>query len=112
MNVMLPIKKTSAKSEAFMDLKALILDPIKSREVANLEARLLLGKALKGVARHDNLCGAIDTFTSYFGLMAHVIEIHGAADPSLGDLRDKCRWYLDDIEAMSGEAICGTRTTL
>ncbi|WP_244439921.1 hypothetical protein [Mesorhizobium metallidurans] len=44
--------------------------------------------------------GAVDAFRAHFEFMMQTIEIDGASDASLESLRMRCRFYLEQVEAL------------
>ena len=68
--------------------------------IAGYGARQLISMAMADTWQADSLWGATDAFHVHFDFMMQTIEINGADDPNLRILRTKCRFYLEQVEAL------------
>ncbi|QPC90228.1 hypothetical protein [Mesorhizobium sp. INR15] len=100
MNMIAHIRIAETDSDVFSRLEALIAMRPVSPGAASTEARQLVAGAIADVCHTDNLWGAMDAFHAHFEFMMQTIEINGADDPNLWTLRTKCRFYLEQVEAL------------
>lgn len=100
MNMIAPIRSADARDSVFGRLQTLIASRPVSPDAARAEARQLTAMAMADTWQADSLWGAADAFHAHFDFMMQTIEINGADDPNLGTLRTKCRFYLEQVEAL------------
>ncbi|ANN56298.1 hypothetical protein A9174_05570 [Mesorhizobium loti NZP2037] len=100
MNMIAPIRSADARNSIFGRLQTLIASRPASPDAARAEARQLISLAMADTWQPDGLWGAADAFHAHFDFMMQTIEINGADDPNLRTLRTKCRFYLDQVEAL------------
>jgi hypothetical protein len=100
MNMIAPIRSADARDSVFGRLQLLIASRPGSPDAARLEARRLISLAMADSWQADSLWGAADAFHVHVDFMMQTIEINGADDPSLRLLRTKCRFYLEQVEAL------------
>ena len=100
MNMIAPIRSADARNSIFGRLQTLIASRPASPDAARAEARQLISLAMADTWQADGLWGAADAFHAHFDFMMQTIEINGADDPNLRILRTKCRFYLDEVEAL------------
>ncbi|CCV11106.1 hypothetical protein [Mesorhizobium sp. STM 4661] len=105
MNMIASIKSADVtgaetRKDAFSRLEALIAERPCSLAAARAEARQLVSEAMADTCHFDTLLGAVDAFHAHFEFMMQTIEINGASDASLGSLRVRCRFYLEEVEAL------------
>ena len=100
MNMIAPIRSAYARNSIFGRLQTLIASRPASPDAARAEARQLISLAMADTWQADGLWGAADAFHAHFDFMMQTIEINGADDPNLRTLRTKCRFYLDQVEAL------------
>ncbi|OBQ63534.1 hypothetical protein [Mesorhizobium erdmanii] len=100
MNMIAPIRSVDARDGVFSRLHALIACRPASSDAARAEARRLISVAMAETWQTDSLWGAADAFHAHFEFMMQTIEINGADDPNLRTLRTKCRFYLEQVEAL------------
>ncbi|CAN7254974.1 hypothetical protein [Mesorhizobium sp. LjRoot246] len=100
MNMIANIRSVDARESIFSRLDALIARRPPSPDAARVEARQLVSMAIADSCQADSLWGAVDAFHAHFDFMMQTIEINGADDPNLRLLRTKCRFYLEQVEAM------------
>jgi hypothetical protein len=100
MNMIANIKSVDARESLFSRLDTLIARRPSSPDTARVEARQLVSMAIADSCQADSLWGAVDAFHAHFDFMMQTIEINGADDPNLRILRTKCRFYLDEVEAL------------
>ncbi|BCH06845.1 hypothetical protein MesoLj131c_11030 [Mesorhizobium sp. 131-3-5] len=100
MNMIAPIRSADARNSIFGRLQTLIASRPASPDAARAEARQLISLAMADTWQADSLWGAADAFHAHFDFMMQTIEINGADDPNLRTLRTKCRFYLDQVEAL------------
>jgi hypothetical protein len=100
MNMIATIRSTDAGDDVFGRLHVLISSRPASPDAARIETRQLVSMAVADTWQADNLWGAADAFQAHFDFMMQTIEINGAGDPNLAPLRTKCRFYLDQVEAL------------
>lgn len=102
MNMLATINSIDARESVFSRLDALIARRPPSPDAARIEARQLVAMAIAETCQADSLWGAVDAFHAHFDFMMQTIEINGADDPNLRGLRTKCRFYLEQVEALCG----------
>ncbi|TGQ74823.1 hypothetical protein EN829_005235 [Mesorhizobium sp. M00.F.Ca.ET.186.01.1.1] len=100
MNMIATIRSADAWDSIFCRLDALIAGRPASPDAARLEARQLISMAIADTWQADSLWGAIDAFHAHFDFMMQTVEINGTEDPGLRTLRTKCRFYLEQVEAL------------
>ncbi|KQU92310.1 hypothetical protein ASD12_05145 [Mesorhizobium sp. Root102] len=100
MNMIANIRRVDARESIFSRLDALIARRPSSTDAARVEARQLVSMAIVDGCQADSLWGAVDAFHAHFDFMMQTIEINGADDPGLKILRTKCRFYLEEVEAL------------
>lgn len=100
MNMIATIKSADAGDSIFGRLHGLIASRPSSTDAARMETRQLVSMAMAESWQADSLWGAADAFHAHFDFMMQTIEINGASDPNLAALRTKCRFYLDQVEAL------------
>lgn len=100
MNMVASISGADARESVFGSLRALIASRRASPEAARIEARQLIAMAMADTWQADSLWGAADAFHAHFDFMMQTVEINGAGDPNLRTLRMKCRFYLEQVEAL------------
>ncbi|TPM25377.1 hypothetical protein [Mesorhizobium sp. B2-3-4] len=100
MNMIATIRPADASESIFARLDALIAGRPASPHAARVEAWQLISMAMADTWHADSLCGAADAFHAHFDFMMRTIEINGADDPNLAILRTKCRFYLEQVEAL------------
>ncbi|MGO4641077.1 hypothetical protein AB4Z43_21815 [Mesorhizobium sp. 2RAF45] len=100
MNMIAPIRSADARNSIFGRLQTLIASRPASPDAARAEAGQLISLAMADTWQADSLWGAADAFHAHFDFMMQTIEINGADDPNLRTLRTKCRFYLDQVEAL------------
>ncbi|MEI9430090.1 hypothetical protein [Mesorhizobium sp. Cs1299R1N3] len=100
MNMIVTIRSADAGESIFARLKALIASRPASPDAARFEARQLISMAMADTWQADSLWGAADAFHVHFDFMMQTIDINGAGDPNLRILRTKCRFYLEQVEAL------------
>ena len=100
MNMIANISSVDTRDSIFNRLDALIARPPPSPEAARIEARQLVATAIADSCQADSLWGAVDAFHAHFDFMMQTIEINGTDDPNLRVLRTKCRFYLEQVEAL------------
>jgi hypothetical protein len=100
MNMIATISSADASENIFGQLQALIASRPASPAGARSEARQLVSMAMADTWQADSLWGAADAFHAHFDFMMQTIEINGADDPNLRTLRTKCRFYLEQVEAL------------
>jgi len=100
MNMIANIKSVDTRDSIFSRLDALIARRPSSPGAARVEARQLVAMAIADSCQADSLWGAVDAFHAHFDFMMQTIEINGADDPNLRILRTKCRFYLEQVEAL------------
>ena len=100
MNMIANIRSVDARESIFSRLDALIARRPPSPDAARVEARQLVSMAIADSCQADSLWGAVDAFHAHFDFMMQTIEINGTDDPSLKILRTKCRFYLEEVEAL------------
>jgi len=86
--------------DVFSRLRDMIGGRPASPDEARVEARRLVSGAIADTCHADNLWGAVDAFHAHFDFMMQTIDLNGAGDPSLRSLRTKCRFYLEQVEAL------------
>ncbi|RVD66578.1 MAG: hypothetical protein EOQ39_23145 [Mesorhizobium sp.] len=101
MNMIANIRSVDARESVFSRLDVLIARRPPSPDAARVEARQLVSMAIADSCQADSLWGTVDAFHAHFDFMMQTIEINGADDPGLGPLRTKCRFYLEQVEALS-----------
>ncbi|TIN30443.1 MAG: hypothetical protein E5Y31_07350 [Mesorhizobium sp.] len=100
MNMIANIRSVDARESIFSRLDGLIARQPPSPVAARIEARQLVSMAIAESCQADSLWGAVDAFHDHFDFMMQTIEINGADDPGLKILRTKCRFYLEEVEAL------------
>lgn len=100
MNMIANIRSVDARESIFCRLDDLIARRPSSADAARVEARQLVSMAIADSYQADSLWGAVDAFHAHFDFMMQTIEINGADDPGLKILRMKCRFYLEEVEAL------------
>ncbi|QKC81158.1 hypothetical protein [Mesorhizobium sp. NZP2077] len=100
MNMIAPIRSADASESVFGQLQHLIASRPGSPDAARVQARHLISLAMADTWQADSLWGAADAFHIHFDFMMQTIEINGADDPNLRTLRTKCRFYLEQVEAL------------
>ncbi|MCV3207795.1 hypothetical protein OHD62_14220 [Mesorhizobium sp. YC-39] len=110
MNMIAPIKSADirgaknlgaeTRSDIFGRLEALIAERPWSLDAARAEARQLVSEAMADTCQFDTLWGAADAFHAHFEFMMQTVEIDGASGASLENLRMRCRFYLEEVEAL------------
>ncbi|MGX5825906.1 hypothetical protein [Mesorhizobium sp. 43Arga] len=100
MNMIVPIRSADAGESVFGRLQTLIASRPVSPGAARAEARQLISLAMGDTWQADCLWGAADAFHAHFDFMMQTVEINGADDPNLRILRTKCRFYLEQVEAL------------
>ncbi|TPK82289.1 hypothetical protein [Mesorhizobium sp. B2-4-17] len=100
MNMLATVRTVDARESIFGRLHALIAARAASPDSARVEARQLISMAMADSWQADSLWGAADAFHAHFDFMMQTIEINGADDPNLRILRTKCRFYLEQVEAL------------
>lgn len=100
MNMIATISSADASESIFGQLHALIARRPTSPDSARIEARQLVSMAMADTWQADSLWGATDAFHAHFDFMMQTIEINGAEDLNLRALRTKCRFYLEQVEAL------------
>ena len=100
MNMIAPIRSADARDSVFGRLHVLIASRPALPDAARVEARQLISMAMVDTWQADSLWGAADAFHAHFDFMMQTIEINGADDPNLKILRTKCRFYLEQVEAL------------
>ncbi|MBZ9855271.1 hypothetical protein LB566_15805 [Mesorhizobium sp. CA13] len=100
MNMIAAIKSADVGESVFSRLHALIASRPASPDAARLQARQLVSTAIADTWQADSLWGAVDAFYAHFDFMMQTIEINGAGDPNLRILRTRCRFYLEQVEAL------------
>ncbi|MBZ9797122.1 hypothetical protein [Mesorhizobium sp. ES1-4] len=100
MNMIATIRSADASESVFARLNALIASRPGSPDAARAEARQLISMAMADTWHADSLWGAADAFHAHFDFMMQSIDINGASDPNLGILRTRCRFYLEQVEAL------------
>jgi hypothetical protein len=100
MNMIATIRSADASESIFGQLHVLIASRPASPDSARSEARQLVSMAMADTWQADSLWGATDAFHAHFDFMMQTIEINGADDPNLKILRTKCRFYLEQVEAL------------
>ena len=106
MNMIAPIRSADARESVFGRLHVLIASRPASPDAARVEARQLVATAMTDTWQADSLWGAADAFHIHFDFMMQTIEINGADDPNLRLLRTKCRFYLEQVEALCQSMSC------
>jgi hypothetical protein len=99
MNMMAPITGIET-DDLFSRLRDMIGRRPDSPDDARTEARRLVSRAIVDTCHADNLWGAVDAFHAHFDFMMQAIDLNGAGDPGLRSLRTKCRFYLEQVEAL------------
>lgn len=99
MNMMAPITGIET-GDVFSRLRDMIGGRPQSPDGARTEARRLVLRALADTCHADNLWGAVDAFHAHFDFLMQTIDLNGAGDPGLRSLRTKCRFYLEQVEAL------------
>ncbi|MBN9222365.1 MAG: hypothetical protein J0I79_30885 [Mesorhizobium sp.] len=100
MNMIATIRSADAADSIFGQLHALIAGRPASPHAARMETRQLVSMAMADSWQPDSLWGAADAFHAHFDFMMQTIELNGVSDPNLPALRTKCRFYLDQVEAL------------
>ncbi|TPK70673.1 hypothetical protein FJ930_17820 [Mesorhizobium sp. B2-4-15] len=100
MNMLATIRTVDARESIFGRLHALIAARPALPDSARVEARQLISMAMADSWQADSLWGAVDAFHAHFDFMMQTIDIKGANDANLGILRSKCRFYLEQVEAL------------
>ncbi|MER8695051.1 hypothetical protein NKI77_21525 [Mesorhizobium opportunistum] len=100
MNMIAAIRAADPSESVFGRLHALISSRPASPDVARGEARQLISMAVADTWQADSLWGAADAFHAHFDFMMQTVEINGPGDPNLATLRTKCRFYLEQVEAL------------
>lgn len=100
MNMIANINSVDNRESIFSRLDALIAKRPAMPDAARIEARQLVSMAIADSCQADTLWGAVDAFHAHFDFMMQTIEINGADDPNLRILRTRCRFYLEQVEAM------------
>ncbi|SDA54075.1 hypothetical protein [Mesorhizobium qingshengii] len=100
MNMTVNIRGIDVRESIFSRLDALIAGRPPSPDAARVEARQLISMAIAETCQADSLWGAVDAFHAHFDFMMRTIDINGADDPNLRILRTKCRFYLEQVEAL------------
>ena len=100
MNMIAPIRSADARDSVFGRLQTLIAGRPASPSAARAEARHLISLAMADTWQADSLWSAADAFHAHFDFMMQTIDINGADDQNLRTLRTKCRFYLEEVEAL------------
>jgi hypothetical protein len=100
MNMIANIKSIDTRDGIFSRLDTLIASRSPSPDAARIESRQLVSMAIADSCQADSLWGAVDAFHAHFDFMMQTIEINSADDPNLRVLRTKCRFYLEQVEAL------------
>ena len=101
MNMITPIAGLDIRDSLYGQLDWLIAGRPQSPREACAEARRLVDLAIADTCQADNLWGAVDAFHDHFDLLMRTIDLKGADDAGVGDLRARCRFYLEQVEALA-----------
>jgi hypothetical protein len=100
MNMIARIEGGQTKGGIFGRLQTLIAAQPRSLDAARSEARQLVAEAMADTCQFDTLWSAVDAFHAHFEFLMQTVELNGSSDASMKAIRAKCRFYLEQVEAL------------